>query len=201
MKTIPILFAFLLAGPVFAADVIYAPNLGKNVTGTTVGAANGIDVNVISPISATNPSVGVIGAAVPLSATTLGADKGGNLVAPLIGQQTMANSLACVLPSNQSAIPVIPAAGTTATAVQSTVVGNGAAVSFSAPANAISVSIEASSSNTQNLRCAAGTTATTTLGLRLEPGRSFDNIPTSATVTCIAEAGSNQEVNLQWISQ
>lgn len=169
-----------------AGDPIYVPNLPGYVTGTSLGGGHiGLDINGSITPSGTQ-DVNLI-------------EVGGASIA--LGQTTMSGSIPVVLPSDQSPIPVAPSAGTSGSAVQSTTVGNGAAVSFSAPANAISVTIEASSSNTQNLRCAIGTTATTTLGLRLEPGRSFDNMPVAATVTCIAEAGSNQEVDLQWVIQ
>jgi len=72
----------------------------------------------LQPISSTNPlpvtgtvvesndSIGATGVAVPTSATQMGANKGGLLVAPFMGQQTMANSLAIVIASDQGGIPV-----------------------------------------------------------------------------------------------
>jgi hypothetical protein len=88
------------------AEAIYLPSLGSNATGTNVTGKLGLDVNVISPISVTQPADGATGSPVPTYAGYTGANQGGNLVGLLVGQQTMANSLACVLPSNQSAIPV-----------------------------------------------------------------------------------------------
>lgn len=116
-----------------------------------------------------------------------------------VGQKAMASSLPVTIASDQVAPKTY--ANANASTVQSTTIGNSSAVSFSAPAGAVGFIAEAPSANTQNLRCAAGTTATTALGLRLEPGRDTGFIPTSATVTCIAEAGTNQEVDIQWVSQ
>lgn len=51
-------------------------------------------------------SIGPTGGPVPADAVYTAGNKAGTLTGFLIGQQTMANSLACVLPSDQSAIPV-----------------------------------------------------------------------------------------------
>lgn len=116
-----------------------------------------------------------------------------------LGQKTMANSAPVTIASDQVAPKTY--ANVTASTVQSLVIGNSSAVSFSPPAGTVGFIAEAPSGNTQNLRCAAGTTATTTLGLRLEPGRDTGFVPVAATVSCIAEAGTNQEVDVQWVGQ
>lgn len=72
------------------------------------------------------------------------------------------------------------------------------AQTFTAPANAAAVIIEASSSNTNNVRYKIGTAATTTTGMRLEPGRS-EYIPAHANISVIAEAGTNQVITVQWL--
>jgi len=58
--------------------------------------------------------------------------------------------------------------------------------------------LEASSSNTQNLRFAVGSAAAASAGIRLEPGRDSGWIPIAANVSVIAESGSGQEVDIQW---
>jgi hypothetical protein len=85
------------------------------------------------------------------------------------------------------------------TLADSTSIGSGAATAFTAPANAIGFLIEASSSNTENLRWAVGATATPTSGMRLEPGRDSGYMPVGASISVIAEAGSGQEASVQWI--
>lgn len=96
----------LLGAQAFATETIFAPGTGV-ITGTSSGGKIGLDVNVNSgALLATNPSVGTNGAASPSSSTYIGGNKSGTLTGLLIGQQTMANSLSCVLPSDQSAIPV-----------------------------------------------------------------------------------------------
>lgn len=72
-------------------------------------------------------------------------------------------------------------------------------VTFTPPANAVGFVVEAESSNTVNLRYAAGTTASTTVGMLLEPGRDSGYIPTSATVTVCAVSGSGQSASIQWV--
>ena len=79
----------------------------------------------------------------------------------------------------------------------STVVGT-SPITFTPPANAVGFVVEAESSNTVNLRYAAGTTASTTVGMLLEPGRDLEYVPTSATVTVCAVSGSGQAASIQW---
>lgn len=186
-KKIFLLFVlFSLSAHAADSGAIWLPNLPSYATGTDLGGGHvGLDINgVLTPAGTQDVNLTEVGGA-----------------AVSLGQKTMADSIPAVISSDQSPIPISPIAGSSGTLVQSTTVGSGAAVSFVAPANAISATIEASSSNSQNIRCAAGTTPTISLGLRLEPGRSVDNLLTSATIRCIAESGSNQEIDIQWISQ
>lgn len=178
-------FILFLAFSAYADDSnIWFSNIPGYVTGTTTSAGhNSMDVNAtLVPGQTENVNLIQVGGA---SIT--------------LGQKTQSASIPVTIASDQVAPKTYQ--NSTAVLVQSLVVGSGAAVTFFSPATAVSVTIEASSSNTVNLRCAAGSTATTTFGLRLEPGRSIDNLPTSATITCIAESSSGQEVDLQWISQ
>lgn len=80
----------------------------------------------------------------------------------------------------------------------STVVGT-SPITFTPPANAVGFVVEAESSNTVNLRYAAGTTASTTVGMLLEPGRDSGYIPTSAIVTVCAVSSSAQSASIQWV--
>ena len=81
----------------------------------------------------------------------------------------------------------------------SLVVGNAAAVPFAPPANAVGFVIESSTGNSQNLRWSLGSAATATHGMRLEPGRDSGYIPAATTISVIAEAGTNQEVQITWV--
>jgi len=74
------------------------------------------------------------------------------------------------------------------------------AQTFTAPANAVGFSIQALSSNTVNLRFKVGAAATISSGVRLEPGRS-EYFPLGANISVIAESGTNQAVNVQWVSK
>ena len=72
------------------------------------------------------------------------------------------------------------------------------AQTFTAPARAVGFKIQALSSNTENIRMKVGAAATASSGFRLEPGRSED-FDLVGTISVIAEAGTNQEVCVQWL--
>lgn len=95
-----ILLIFLaLLGTAHAASPTYIYDSSGNPITATNGALN-TNTTFVATFA------GTTGAAVPGDAMYTGANKGGNLVGLKVGQQTMADSLACVLPSDQSAIPV-----------------------------------------------------------------------------------------------
>lgn len=73
------------------------------------------------------------------------------------------------------------------------------AQTFTAPANSVGFVIETLSDNTNNVRYKVGAAATTTSGMRLEPGRSetYAGGP-AANISVIAEGGTNQVVSVQW---
>lgn len=73
-------------------------------------------------------------------------------------------------------------------------------VSEAAPSGAVGFILETSSSNASNVRWALGATATTSSGMRLEPGRDTGFVPVAATISIVAEAGT-QEYQLTWIKQ
>lgn len=66
------------------------------------------------------------------------------------------------------------------------------------PANSVGFILEASSSNAANIRWAIGATATTTSGMRLEPGRDTGFVPVGANISVVAESGT-LEYQLTWI--
>lgn len=102
--------------------------------------------------------------------------------------------------SPNNSISTTTAVNTNGSASNSTTVTNTAATTFSAPANAVGFVVEAESSNTVNLRYACGTTATTTVGMLLEPGRDSGFIPSKGTVTVICTtAATNQAAGIQWV--
>lgn len=107
MRYVPISILFLL---LFGLSWGASPGFtllqfSKNGVLTNVDSTNGLPIS--GNITSSSAAVGATGSAVPASADFIGAKNGtGNLVGLLTGQQTMANSLACVLPSDQSAIPV-----------------------------------------------------------------------------------------------
>lgn len=74
-----------------------------------------------------------------------------------------------------------------------------AAQTLTKPSGAVGFVLESESSNTQNVRYKIGAAATTTSGMRLEPGRDTGYIPCAANISVCAEAGSSQKVTIQWI--
>lgn len=114
-----------------------------------------------------------------------------------LGQKAMAASLAVVLASDQSAIPVdVNAAPSTATFDQITNLTT-VAQTFTAPANAVGFKIQAPSTNTQNIVWRVNGTATATAGILMEPGRSED-FDAAGNISVYAVSGSNQVVTVQW---
>jgi hypothetical protein len=73
------------------------------------------------------------------------------------------------------------------------------AQTFTAPANAVGFILMALGDNGVNLRWKIGATATTTAGVRLEPGRDTGYIPCAANISIIAESSTNQSAEVQWI--
>jgi hypothetical protein len=111
------------------------------------------------------------------------------------GQTTMASSLPVAIASNQSTLPVqeaINTSGDHTTGNVSTV------VTLTAPASAVGFLLQASSSNSTNIRWRIGAAATASVGQQLQPGRDTGFIPCGANISIISESGTN-EYQVQWI--
>jgi hypothetical protein len=123
---------------------------------------------------------------------------GGNPVVTGIGASGA--GIPRVTVSNDSSVHTVPQINTNGSVSNSTTVTNTSATTFTPPANAVGFVVESESSNTVNLRYACGTTATTSVGMLLEPGRDSGYIPSSGTVTVIcATAATNQAASIQWV--
>lgn len=110
--------------------------------------------------------------------------------------QTTGNTSLATIATNSSKVPIATTgSGSCITNLTTT------AQTFTAPANAIGFIVQGISDNVNNLRFIVGTTATTTLGIRLEPGRDSGYVPIGANVSVIAEAGTNQIACIQWVAQ
>lgn len=84
--------------------------------------------------------------------------------------------------------------GTQVTGTVSTV------ITLTAPANTVGYILQATDSNTANMRYRVGATATTTSGMQLQPGRDTGFVPLGANISIVAESGT-QEYEVQWVSQ
>lgn len=74
------------------------------------------------------------------------------------------------------------------------------AQTFTAPANAVGFLLEADDANTANVRWKQGAAATTSSGMKLQPGRDSGYIPCAADISVIGDtAATNQIVTVQWV--
>lgn len=81
-----------------------------------------------------------------------------------------------------------------------TTANSSTATTFAKPANAVGFILQATDTNTVNIRWAIGYTPTSSQGMQLQPGRDTGFIPCGADVKVIAESDS-PEVSIQWVIQ
>jgi hypothetical protein len=112
-----------------------------------------------------------------------------------LGQTTMANSLAVVIASNQSTLPVTQGASTNGSNTDSTV---STVITLSPPANSVGFILMNLDTSTANLRWRIGAVATSSSGQQLQPGRDTGFIPCAAAISLCSESGTNN-FNIQWI--
>jgi hypothetical protein len=112
-----------------------------------------------------------------------------------LGQTTMANSLAVVIASNQSTLPVTQGASTNGSNTDSTV---STVITLSPPANSVGFILMNLDTSTANIRWRIGATATSSSGQQLQPGRDTGFIPCAADISLCSESGTNN-YNVQWI--
>lgn len=115
-----------------------------------------------------------------------------------LGQKAMAASLAVVLASDQSAIPVTASVGanTAGNSPGSSTVSTVA--TLTAPANAVGFILMCLDTATANIRYRIGATATASSGQQLQAGRDTGYIPCGANISICAESG-NQPYDIQWV--
>lgn len=184
------------------STLVGGENPSGNLEPLQTDASGNLLVNVnAGAITVLNPSVSPTGAAVPADATFVGVQNGANLVGLTEGQATMANSLPVVIASNQSAVPVSIAA------IPAPVNSNGSfagasisvATTISAPANAVGFLLEWDSANTDFGRwCDSNTTASATVGMKLEAGRDTGYLPMSHNLSICPNSGT-QAYTIQWV--
>jgi hypothetical protein len=115
-----------------------------------------------------------------------------------LGQKVSASSFAVTIASDQSAVASKSPVNTNGSVVNTTLTGTTAAAN-SAPANAVGFILEAPSTNTDNIRWAIGSTASTTVGLLLEPGRDTGFVPCAASISVCATVSGTNKFEIQWI--
>lgn len=93
-----------------AALLLLLPSLSDaQVPPGGCGFSSTVPCYVTGSITASNPSVGTTGAAVPASATYIGINNGGNLVAPVAGHGTAAGAMRVELPTDGTGVVGIAA--------------------------------------------------------------------------------------------
>lgn len=113
-----------------------------------------------------------------------------------LGQKTMANSMAVVLPSDQT-VPTQNIAKV-ASYVQSLTIDGTTQQTFNAPANAKWCKVSAGIDNTVDLMVNFGAVATSTVGMEFQAGRSED-FDAVANISVIAKSAiTNQKVSIFW---
>lgn len=210
----------LLTGTALAAEGIYLPNTKKFATGTATGASQGLDVNIVGgSLVFSESAISSIGD--PISSIQVkmagGIDGSGNAQALLVdntgklqvvisssalpsgaatsGNQTTAQTSLSSIVTNTTKTPInLTGSGSSAGATVSTV------ATLSAPSNAIGFILMNLDTSSANIRWAVGRTASTTLGQQLQPGRDTGFVPIGASVSVIAESGT-QNIDIQWIAQ
>lgn len=113
-----------------------------------------------------------------------------------LGQKSMAASMAVTIASDQSAVPVSPAAGSAGNSPGSSTVSTVATIT--APANALGFILMNLDTSTTNMRYRIGGTAAVASGQQLQPGRDTGYIPCGANISIIAESGTCN-YDIQWV--
>lgn len=183
---------------------------------TQITSLASIDTKLTSPLTVTGPltdtqlrasAVPVSGtfyqATQPISAVALPLPSGAATEATLStlnGKVTAVNTGAVVVSS--SALPSGAATSanqvnTTGTIVNTALTATTASTA-SAPANARGFIIEAPSTNTDNIRWCCGSTASTTVGMLMEPGRDSGFIPLGANISVCATVSGTNAFSIQW---
>lgn len=115
-----------------------------------------------------------------------------------LGQKAMTSSLPVVMASDQGPIGISMPQAVSGSFSTASLVGTTAST-ITKPVNAIGFVLQAPDVNTDNIRWAIGSTASTTVGLQLQPGRDSGFIPVSANVSVCAEASGTNAFDIQWI--
>ena len=105
-------------------NVQSSPGTSASTALTIQGSASGVPIPISGSITASNPSVSATGAAAPSSATYMGANKSGNIVAPLLDASGLlqVNGSGVTQPVSATSLPLPTGASTSA--LQSSVQGS-----------------------------------------------------------------------------
>lgn len=171
----------------------------SSIDGKLTDTANGLKVDgsaVTQPISAASLPLPT-GAATSANQTTANTSLASiDTKTPALGQALSAASVPVVLASDQSSIPVSQGANTNGSQVTGSATTT--ASTITAPANAVGFILQATETNTDNMRWRAGSVATSATGQKLLPGADTGYLPMSKDISIIAVSGT-QEYNIQWV--
>ncbi len=205
----------------FTGSVTLNYVLSRVVSGTVITSSlptgnNKIgNVDLINGIPAGTNNIGSVNvAALPATAANNSAD--GSVTGGLSGTKSslagaVYNSTAPTLTTGQQVALQVDSSGNLKTTAAITIPSNAngsyaevtnlttTAQTFTVPVNAVGFILEALSDNTANIRYKIGAAATTTSGMRMEPGRDSGYVPCAANISVIAESGSDQVVTVQWV--
>lgn len=105
-----------------------------------------------------------------------------------------------VIVNDQSAVQIKAAKNATSSFSEDATVG-GTAETFTAPANAVGMILQASSANVGNIRWRASGTATASSGHQLEPGRDTGFLPITTDISYINESTTGDYLSITWMVQ
>jgi len=115
-----------------------------------------------------------------------------------LGTGVSSTAFRVVLASDQAAIAARDPINVTGTVVNTALTATTASLA-SAPGSTVGFILQAPSSNTDSIRFAIGTTASTTVGMLLEPGRDTGYLPIGANISVCATVSGTNAFALQWI--
>lgn len=166
--------------------------IGKvGIDQTTPGTTNGVQINAALPAGAN-----VIGALTANQSVNVAQING---VTPLMGSgNTGTGSQRVTIASDQAAIATKSPVNTNGSIVNTALTATTASTA-NVPANAVGFILEAPSSNTDNIRYCIGGTASTTVGMLMEPGRDTGYVPCAANISVCATVSGTDAFSIQWI--
>jgi hypothetical protein len=160
-----------------------------------------LDGKVPSNLTVTSTRLLVDGSGVtqPVSGTVAATQTGTWTVQPGNTSNTTAWKVDGSAVTQPVSLASVPAPINSAGSIVNTSLSATTASTASKPANAVGFIIQAPSDNTDNIRFAVGGTASTTVGMLMEPGRDSGYLPLAANISVCATVSGTNAFSIQWV--